>query len=152
MPLANHLRGRQGAIFIERILFMDKKYDEMKELIYTAETIKKTLKEYDNITNNNQNCDKKGKGFNRDERFTTFSMKLSIDSWLGYYGNSSCSRIIDVGDEGIFKKYFLQILNKYFDKLLLETAEKIMDEAILLKEEALNELKTEIEKIEKLGQ
>ena len=70
-------------------------------------------------------CDKKGYGFNKDDRFTAFKMTVSFDSWAGYYGNSSCGSILGVSDQDIVKKAFIEALNVN-QKLIFATMAKLM--------------------------
>lgn len=66
-------------------------------------------------------CDKHGFGFNIYDRFSGGKQTISIDSWTGYYGNSSCSTAIRV--DTVFFDYFTRWLNL--------NKHKIMEEIIL---------------------
>ncbi|NLS19866.1 hypothetical protein HGP16_25335 [Rhizobium sp. P40RR-XXII] len=85
-------------------------------------------------------CDKKGYGFNRDDRFAAFKLTISFDSWAGYYGNSGCSSILSVSDQDIAKKAFIEALNVN-QKLIFATMAKLMTvEAESLTAKAKNEI------------
>lgn len=124
--------------------------EKIEILINTSNRIKTTLDEY-NLKIKKTTCDKYGKGFNLDDRFSAVSFNLSLDSWTGYYGHSGCSTEISIGNKEKFIEHFIKILNKKFDELLLLTADSILSEAILLKEKAISELKEKTKKIENLG-
>lgn len=70
-------------------------------------------------------CDKKGYGFNQDDRFAAFKMTVSFDSHAGYYGNSSCSTVLSVHNKDIVQKAFIEALNQN-QKLIFATMEKLM--------------------------
>ena len=124
-------------------------YEEAEKFLKTAEKIKNTLEEYYKKTNKST-CDKYGCGFNLDSRYSAIKFELSLDSWTGYYGNSSCSSQVEIGDRTIFLKYFIETLNRNIDNLLLETADKIKNQAVSLKKRAIEELKTILKKYEEL--
>ena len=95
-------------------------------------------------------CDKNGIGFNKDRRFSCFSLDVSIDSWTGYYGNSDCCTALVVRDKEIFKKSFLHVLNNNFDLLMKETISHMVENAKQYKEKAVLELQEKLQKIKSL--
>jgi len=70
-------------------------------------------------------CDKKGYGFNTDDRFAAFKLTVSFDSHAGYYGNSSCSTVLNVHHKDIVHKAFVAALNEH-QKLIFATMERTM--------------------------
>ena len=92
-------------------------------------------------------CDKHDIGFNKDSRFSSATVEISIDAYTGYYGNSGCSCTTLVRDSSIFNKFFLQTLNNRFEELIRETAENIIEHANTKKEKAIKELEEAISKL-----
>lgn len=99
----------------------------------TAEGIRKALKRWKECQKDEQ-CDKTGFGLNLDSRFSGIKIEVSIDSWLGYYGSSSCSTIFNCYNPEVFKKAFLTVLRSGFLDLMCETASQIEREAGQAKE------------------
>lgn len=92
-------------------------------------------------------CDKHGIGFCLDDRFSAVKVVLTLDSWRGYYGNSSCSRFLYV-DEAVFKKHLIRVLNDELFSLLQKVGQSAMDEARTLSLDAhaeLEKIKAELE-------
>lgn len=98
-------------------------YKELKSEIIR---IKKDIEHYNEEVRRNNRCDQHGFGFNEDSRFSGFKINLSLDSWLGYYGNSGCSTAIQCG-EG-FKKHFVKYLNVCRDVIMNAVIERMEDE------------------------
>ena len=99
-------------------------------------------------------CDKHGIGFNLDSRFSSFEIKLSIDSWTGHRGESGCSTFLSFGSseqKEIFREAFLDVLRVEFNKLMEKTIKKIEREVITEKEKAISNLEKMIEKIQLFG-
>ena len=124
------------------------------------EKIEKALKTANSIINGINNyrqtikdsrCDKFGMGFNKDNRFSSAKITLSIDSWTGYYGNSGCSTFLSITDSGIFAKQFVEVLNDNFYTLMIETANRIKNDALKHRKDAERELSDKLEKIKSLG-
>lgn len=85
-------------------------------------------------------CDKKGYGFCRDDRFAAFKATVTFDSWAGYYGNSSCSRILSVSNDEIVRAAFVKALDVN-QRIIFETMAKLMrEEAASLTGNAQSEL------------
>lgn len=70
------------------------------------------------ININKPTCDKHGFGFNIDDRFSGGRKTISVDSWTGWYGNSSCSTAIRV--DTVFFDYFVRWLNLNKHKIMEE--------------------------------
>lgn len=85
-------------------------------------------------------CDKKGYGFNEDSRFAAFSVTATFSSWKGYYGNSSCSTILNVYDRGIVEKAFVKALNIHQIELFATAARLMREEAAGLTDQAAKEI------------
>ena len=69
------------------------------------------------------NYDKLGVGFNKDDRFSVAKFELSLDSWSGVYGNSSCSTFFNIHNSAIFRSAFIRVLNIKLAGLLAQTAD-----------------------------
>lgn len=88
--------------------------------------------------------DKFGLGFNKDSRFSAGSTQLHLDSWLGYYGSSSCSWAIDFGGKS---DLFYSLLTKYLNNHIDEILTWIISEA---KSEMLKESDTALRKLNRV--
>lgn len=85
-------------------------------------------------------CDKKGYGFNHDDRFTAFSVKATFSSHAGYYGSSSCSAILNCYDRDVVERAFVKAMNLH-QKELFQTAARLMhEEAASLTDQAEKEI------------
>jgi len=116
-----------------------KNYKELKEVLKTGEQIKATINEhYKKIQDSS--CDKNDIGFNKDNRFSSANIELSVDSYRGYYGNSGCSQNTIVRDSKLFSEFFIKVLNRRFKELMFETADDIIKYANTKKAEAITEL------------
>lgn len=102
-----------------------KTIDRIKALKSAATSFATFHTHYSEKYASDSHCDKKGYGFNRDDRFAAFRMTVSFDSWAGYYGNSSCGSILSVSDSDLVKKAFIEALN-INQKLIFATMAKIM--------------------------
>lgn len=85
-------------------------------------------------------CDKKGFGFNKDDRFAAFKVNVWFDSHAGHYGNSSCSTILNVYDQDSVKSAFIKALNVHQKELFQTMAKLMRDEAAGLTEQAEKEI------------
>ena len=98
-------------------------YTKLKSEI---QSIKNGRERYKKETQQNSRCDKYGFGFNKDSRFSGFKINLSLDSWLGYYGDSGCSTAVQFG-EG-FSKHFVKFLDVQRDVIIDSVLERMEDE------------------------
>jgi len=122
---------------------------KIKKLNDCAKSIIKGMVAYDE-QKKRSDCDKFWMGFNKDDRFSAHKgILVRVDSWLGYYGSSSCSTVLHL-DNNVFEEHFLKVLNRRFRELMEETAESIEKEAKTYKENALKELKKKLEEVERL--
>lgn len=122
----------------------------IEELIRERKKILDTLDSFAKYRENPSYYDKIGFGFNLDERFSAHSgLRIRVDAYMGVYGNSGCSRKLDVDNE-IFNTHLLRALNKNFEFIMRETAESIRTEAAKEKENRIDELKKNIELVESL--
>lgn len=127
-----------------------KTVEEIQKLLRCADSISTAVKAWQDTYTKDSSCDKKGFGFNQDNRFAACDpLKLSVDSWKGYYGNSGCSTILSV-DAGIFNGHLLKVLRRQFWQLLQETEQSIRDEAKTHKEAAQQELAEKLKSIDAL--
>ena len=127
-----------------------KTVDEIRKMADTANKCRDFRKVYTE-TVEKQTCDKYDFSFNGDGRFSMFETPISVDAYRGYYGNSSCSSF-DLGDEKILTAAFISYLNSHKWEIIKEMGEKIMQEAIKLKSEALAEIDKLREGIDTLGE
>jgi hypothetical protein len=88
----------------------------------------------------NSNCDKKGYGFNTDDRFAAFTFKATFSSWHGYYGSSSCGKILSVYDRAIVENAFVKALNLHQKELFATAARLMREEAAGLTNKAATEI------------
>lgn len=85
-------------------------------------------------------CDKKGFGFKGDDRFASFSIKATFSSWAGYYGNSSCSKILSIYDQAIVEGGFVKAVDIHQKQLFATAARLMREEAASLTEAAAKEI------------
>ena len=125
---------------------------ELERYIKTIDSITSGILEFTKETHDSK-CDKSGMGFNLDDRFRACSiLELSIDSWIGYYGNSGSSRSLVITDENLFHKHLLKVLNIKFREIMAAVASSIEHDAMQYKEGALLNLQAKIDVIELLGE
>ena len=93
---------------------------------------------YDKKYASDSSCDKKGRGFGCDSRFSAFKVNTSFDSKAGYYGNSGCSSILHVSDD--VSAYFVKAMNLHQKELFATTARLMREDASALTDKAAAEL------------
>jgi len=98
-----------------------------------------------------KNCDKKGMGFDTDQRFSAFSCSIHFDSWQGYYGDSGCSRVISFEDSKEVSISFIKYLKGHESEIFDWMAKDILKKASDLKEKALLEIEEDIKILESIG-
>lgn len=86
------------------------------------------------------NCDKKGYGFGKDSRFAAFTINTQFSSWHGYYGNSSCSNIMNVRHADLVKPYLVKALNHHQRELFATVARLMREDAAAMTEKAEAEI------------
>jgi hypothetical protein len=84
-------------------------YQEMERFESSLKKYKEDIKD--------SNCDKHNLRFTDDNRFSCASLKINLECYKGYYGNSSCSTALAVPQD-VFKKLFLEYLNENIDDIL----------------------------------
>lgn len=91
---------------------------------------------------NDSRCDKKGYGFiaGRSDRFVSFNFTATFESHAGYYGNSSCSTILNVYDREAVERAFVKALNIHQKELFATAARLMREEAASLTEKAEEEI------------
>lgn len=123
---------------------------DIEKMIRTANEIKQGFAKMDKYNQNKQHYDKTGMGFNLDSRFAACKgINLYVSSWMGVYGDSGCSNILNLNEE-IFNRHLNKVLNKNFKSIMNEVAESIMKEATTLKEAATKELQEKLAAINSL--
>ena len=84
-------------------------------------------------------CDKYEMKFGGDDRFSVFKTTVFLDCHLGYYGNSSCSRMGSV-DEKLANSLLNRALNKHMTLILETMADFAASDAAKLVGDAESEL------------
>lgn len=115
-----------------------KTLDTIKSLLQGANAVSAFHAEYKTKYASDTNCDKKGYGFGRDDRFSAFSINTCFSSWRGYYGSSSASAILHVPD--CVRPYFVKALNVHQEELFATVARLMRAEAASLRERATAEI------------
>lgn len=113
--------------------------DRIKSLRSTAAALAGFHASYEANYAPNQNCDKKGFGFNCDHRFSSFKLSLSFDSWHGYYGSSSCGRILSV-DANTVNPFIVKAIEVHQREIFATAARLMREEAAALTGKASEEL------------
>ena len=118
-----------------------KNYEEMQKKLSDMNNLKKAVESYQRAVENTD-TDKYGFGFNKDSRFCAVKIELSLDTWTGQYGNSSCSTILDMNNRQIseFRKNFVAVLNNNINRLMQEVIERMRDEAMENRSHAIVEV------------
>ena len=94
-------------------------------------------------------CDKKGLGFNLDDRFSCLSLKLSLDSWKGYFGHSGCTTINYFEDSKLVKEGIVRYLELNRTQVFNWIADQIELSLREFREEAIKEAKRDLEEVSK---
>ena len=96
----------------------------------------------------NAYCDKKNLGFNLDDRFMAHTpVKIHLDSWAGYYGNSGCSIVVsDLGE--LFTAELISYLNNNKHAILQDIITRLKEKADTLKADEIKKLQDRIREIE----
>ncbi|OGF30755.1 hypothetical protein A2300_03965 [Candidatus Falkowbacteria bacterium RIFOXYB2_FULL_35_7] len=117
-------------------------YKGIKNFIEIGNQIKNKIKDYlEKIERKSEfNIDKYEMGFNKDNRFSSAKIEVSVDAYTGTFGNSGVSIVTIVKDSKVFKDFFIKVLNKHFNELMIETADEIIDSAKTKNLEAIKEL------------
>ena len=86
--------------------------DDYRKYEETINGIENSLKMWEELVKDHQ-CDKRGWGFEKKtDRFMSCHIPaLTLVSHRGYYGSSSCSSFFHVGQEDIFNRAFIHVLN-----------------------------------------
>lgn len=116
-----------------------KTIERIKALRRAAHAMEGFHEEYDATYRNDSHCDKKGYGFGRDDRFRAFNIRTGFDSWKGYYGSSSCGRILTVDSE-IAEKFFIKAIDLHQRELFALASRLMREEAAQLTVAAAAEL------------
>lgn len=93
--------------------------------------------------------DKTSWGFeqgNHNDWYKGQEITLHFGAWCGTYGDSSTYKQISLDGE-IFRKHFLNYLNRNKEQIMMALADSIESEAKQLKTEAASELQKEMDKL-----
>lgn len=113
----------------------------------TAQQLRAAKAEWDKISEDSRN-DKKGFGFNLDDRFTAFCLHVNLSSWVGQYGSSSCHNILSVRSEAAAHDAFVKYLNRHLWEILAEMSDIIDNDQGAARAEYVKSLKEEIARLE----
>ncbi len=94
-----------------------------------------------------QTIDKHGFGFNRDGRFSAFSVRVNLDSWTGRYGSSSCSTFLHLPDRDVAGAALVEYLNRHKWEILQGMADIIDTGNSAAKEAYAEGLRAELERL-----
>lgn len=131
------------------------KLSEFENLEKTIKDISDSLTKWERILRD-KHYDKKGVGFNLDGRFSVFKISLSLDSWAGTYGNSSCYTEMNVGPDKVFESYFIKYLNRNVNRILATVLDDMISDFEKNKQVKIEELQKELDRyqsssIQKIG-
>ena len=96
-----------------------------------------------------KNNDKLGAGFGRDFRFSAFKVETSFDSFLGTYGNSSCSSILRVQSD-LVVPFIVKAMNVHQRAIFKTAADLMRTEASGLTDKAKEEIAALLKMVEDL--
>lgn len=117
-----------------------KTLDEIRKLRNSAATLKGFWPKWRENYLADSRCDKKGASFtSNDSRFSAFQFNLMFESHAGYYGNSSCSRILSI-DNDLAAKYFRQAIQQMAEPLFERAAELMLADASTMTDKASAEI------------
>lgn len=91
--------------------------------------------------------DKCGFGFNLDRRFAAFTVEVSLDSWTGQWGSSSCSTFLHVADREAAKAALIEYLNRHAWEIMEGMADIIDSSNGEAKVAYREELQAELERL-----
>ena len=121
-----------------------KKLEEVKRLVADSRKLNEFHEKYQNRISQSQ-CDKYGKGFNHDDRFTAFKKTVFFSAKAGDYGSSSTSAQLSLQDGVKVGDALVEWLNqneelvlKGIGKILEEKSKELLTEATKELEEANN--------------
>lgn len=114
---------------------------KIRDLRNAATTLAGFHNLYDEKYKNDSRCDKKGYGFNDDERFAAFKTSIHFSSHAGYYGNSNCSTVLHVNSD-LAKEYLPLALNIHQKEIFATMAKLMREEAATLTKKAQEEIET----------
>jgi len=118
-----------------------KNLDTLNGLVHDLNVLR-SYKDIFKKATSDSSCDKKGMGFNLDDRFAAFSCKISFDSWRGYFGNSGCSNVISFQESKEVSKSFVRYLKAHEQEIMHWMADDILRTADEIKKEALKEIES----------
>jgi hypothetical protein len=124
------------------------KYDKYKR---TIKALRSVTDEYNEITDRTKhpNADKFNIGWetNNNRGFSAFTVKLSFCNYVGYYGNSSCSVAVHLGDEELVTAALRQWLNDHRQEVFDGMADYLEKESEASRAEAIAELEEQLSQL-----
>lgn len=124
-------------------------FKKIQQQLKTGYSIKEEINNHYEVIRR-MNCDKNGLGFNLDSRYSSGKVTISIDSWRGTYGSSSCYTTPIIKNNDIFKKFFMEVLEGKFKELMFETADRIIEDAKNNKNKAIEEISAHLQELKEL--
>ncbi len=98
--------------------------DKIKSIASDAEKLSQFHKKYPRELRDYQalygasDVDKYGMGFNQDERFSACNAhRIWFDTHKGYFGSSSCSRLLSISNAELFWKSLDKYLNEHQEEI-----------------------------------
>lgn len=123
---------------------------KIKSLRRDAEVLATIEEKYKKVLEN-PHADKHGFSFGYPDRsLVTFQATIALNTYVGYYGNSSVSVISSVGDSKAVERALHSWANKNKELILKGIAKELEIEAAGLYDEARAELKAQMEYLNEL--
>lgn len=117
-----------------------KTLEKMRNIVRDATRIR-DLKEWFDKKKAEPSCDKLDAGFCIDNRFALFDLgSISFDCYVGYFGNSSCSRPFTAEDPDAVRKAFKLAVNTHKWLLLKTMSDYLMAQAEAYRDQAEKEI------------
>jgi hypothetical protein len=123
----------------------------INDYVTSAKVLRESLARWHEYSNNSR-YDKKGLTINTDSRFRATEVKLSIESWAGTYGSSSCSSVIHVSNAKIFQNAFERVIQSRLVILLTETAQEIDCVSTEMRQRRISQLENELNALREIEQ
>lgn len=120
--------------------------DEFKKLERTTQQLRGAQDKF-RKERSAPSADKTGFGFNLDDRFSSLKVTLALDSWVGYYGSSSCSRVVNIEDTEAAKRALVKWMNIHLGEILAGMADIVEQELVGPRQKYIDQLKAELARL-----
>lgn len=125
------------------------KAERAKELLSLSKSLKSWIPRYIE-TINKYSCEKYNMGVNIDNQHTVFSAKISIDAYVGYHRNSSCSTFHVGGSDKDKEDLFRRAVMHHLAELIQTMGDLARQDALKMKAEVEDEMKKATSVIQEL--